>query len=261
MTPRALLGALALLALLATTATAAVTVWVPQQEMLGSLNGQTRWATASPSFFFHNGVANLPALPNVEAGSDPRTACNAAAAQWTAESALSYSDAGLTALTTTAVDAINLVTFADTPTNRSVSNGAIAVTTYFFNSAFQLADADIVFNPLMSFTTLGTAGLNDVQSVATHEFGHAFGLAHSPVSSATMFASIETDTDRARTLTRDDRAGILATYPTTAWFFEAGAISGTITKNGNPVYGAHVVARSIISGEVETGALSRQDGT
>ena len=227
----------------------------------GGCTGPLLVPGASATFFFNNLVNNVASLSNVENGSQLRAACNNAANQWADNSALSYTDGGLTSSTSTSNNGVNLVTFANTSANSSISMGTIAVTAFVFNSSCFFVDTDIVFNPAENHSTLGTAGFHDVQAVATHEFGHAFGLSHSSVSSATMFAGIPLGSQNTRSLSEDDIRGINHSYPTVPYVFQNGGVSGCITKNGNPVYGAHVVARDLITGRTTTSTLSNPDGS
>src|SRR5262249_13667418 len=70
--------------------------------------------------------------------------------------------------------------------------------------AGQLVKADIVFNPAVPYSTDGTSGtVQDLQTVATHEIGHFFGLDHSAVTRAAMFPFAP---DSLTTLSFDDAA-------------------------------------------------------
>jgi MYXO-CTERM domain-containing protein len=53
----------------------------------------------------------------------------------------------------------------------------------------------------------------DLQAVLTHETGHVFGLAHSPLKSAVMFSSDEGHDIRKRNISAEDVRGICAIYP------------------------------------------------
>jgi hypothetical protein len=57
-----------------------------------------------------------------------------------------------------------------------------------------------------------SSGFKDLQGIATHEYGHALGLGHSNVSTATMYASVISDGVPLRSLDPDDIAGVQAVY-------------------------------------------------
>ena len=51
-----------------------------------------------------------------------------------------------------------------------------------------IVDVDIMFNPAQTFATASPASSQfDLQSVATHEFGHLLGLDHSNIAHAVMY--------------------------------------------------------------------------
>jgi hypothetical protein len=60
--------------------------------------------------------------------------------------------------------------------------------------------------------TPGLLGWEDIQGVATHEYGHALGLAHSTDPDATMFGSSTPPNTNKRSIEADDIAGIQALY-------------------------------------------------
>ena len=111
--------------------------------------------------------------------------------------------------------------------------------------AGQIIKADIVFNPAVQFDTGGGTG-QDLQTVATHEIGHFFGLDHSAIARAVMYPFAPST---LTTLSYDDVAGISALYPKSTSDVAMGTISGTVTLNGSPVFGAHVSANSTTSTE------------
>lgn len=112
--------------------------------------------------------------------------------------------------------------------------------------AGQILHADVVFNPSTKFTTdrggSSDPGVQDLQTVATHELGHFFGLDHTGVVRGIMFPVAEQPSQV--NLSYDDVAGISALYPKTTADVFTGAISGLVTLNGTPVFGAHVFAES-----------------
>jgi hypothetical protein len=124
---------------------------------------------------------------------------------------------------------------------------AIAFTTTISGGpdAGQILDADILFNPNRDFSTEGAPGNEDLQTVATHEIGHLFGLGHSGVVRAAMFPFAPTN---ERTLSYDDVAAISALYPGPR-VVPTNAISGSVTLNNTGVFGAHVFAESQTTAE------------
>ncbi len=126
------------------------------------------------------------------------------------------------------------VTITTTATQIGASDGR-GGTTQFVG---QILDSDILFNPSQNFTTDTGAG-EDLQTVATHEVGHFYGLNHSGVARAMMFPYSPTN---QRLLSYDDVAGIATKYPNGAQ--ATGVIAGTVRLGGTGVFGAHVFAES-----------------
>jgi len=123
-----------------------------------------------------------------------------------------FAFAGFTTQTTNTLDGVNLVVFRN-----EISGSAIA-TTYSWSSGSRIVEADIVFwdGGFRFFT--GSAGCANgyyIEDVAAHEFGHALGLGHSNVAGATMFPSLSSCNQQARSLDPDDIAGVSAIYPST----------------------------------------------
>jgi Matrixin len=87
-------------------------------------------------------------------------------------------------------DGINLVTAAVTPENlrlfpRQAASPA-AVTRVFRDSRGGIAEADIVLNPFVRFSSDGSFDTFDLQDTLTHEIGHLLGLEHLPVWGSIM---------------------------------------------------------------------------
>lgn len=164
-------------------------------------------------------------------------------------------------------------------------DGTLAITSTTSTSG-QITQSFIIFNPHP--TTGGTsakpicftvgAAVNcptpnsdtqDLQTVATHEIGHFFGLDHSAVVRAMMFPQAPiTQQD----LSYDDAAGIVSLYPSSPPCSSTACISGTVSGPGGPVFGAHVFANSttaatdsILAGanirKGPIGTLTHPDGT
>ena len=69
-----------------------------------------------------------------------------------------------------------------------LGGGALAVTCSWFDGADAI-EFDMEFDPDWNWTTTDSNVLMDVQSVSTHEFGHALGLGHSADGGAVMYPS------------------------------------------------------------------------
>ncbi len=142
----------------------------------------------------------------------------------------------------------------------------------------EILDADIYFNPSDSGTSYatplaltGTPSAYDMESILTHEMGHALGFSHSAVWSAMMFPFAPTVGTFSGTrpsqaqpdapLGEDDRTGLRILYPDPSDTLRVGAVRGHIL-NANPlslpasppgvtgVFGSHVVAVDTASGAV-----------
>lgn len=158
-------------------------------------------------------------------------------------------------------DGVNLITFADTASTRSLVGDAVAVTFLFTRFSGALTDTDIVFNPRLRFSTEPDPTSFDIQGTLTHELGHAIGLDHTGVVGATMFATTTRGTSRIATLSSDDIAFARDIYPSTGDPASTGQIVGNVTFTfGIPVEGAHVVAVDPVK-NVLVGGLSAADGS
>ena len=126
------------------------------------------------------------------------------------------------------------------------STGALIESDIFFNAAFP-----------WSVAAAGETGRYDLESIALHEIGHFSGLGHSALgetelvgtggrrvlsAEAVMFPiAFAAGSISARTLKADDIAGISDLYPD-GDFATDGSLSGRVTKDGQPIFGAHVIA-------------------
>jgi hypothetical protein len=216
-------------------------------------------------------VRVTPGLSTDISGSADRDALEAALATWSSVPGASTRvylereqavEAGVN-------DGINAVEFS----NDSSLDGAsfVALTFLLVDADGSISEADILVNDRENgFTT--TAGSDvglDLETAMVKEFGKFLGLANSPVggfesdqtideTSAVMYALARGIGESARTLRADDIAGMHAAYPAAGTAF--GSISGTVTRGGSAVFGAHVVAHDPIQ-DILVGALTLPDGS
>jgi hypothetical protein len=160
-------------------------------------------------------------------------------------------------------DGVNALYFTSAP-GRSMDYGVIALTevTYYLNSG-QIAESDISFNDnLYLFTdqegdtgkSIGGRTAVYLRDVATHEAGHAFGLDHSIVNLSSL---IYTAFSGQYALSADDESAIRTIYPSTG---NRGSLVGTVMGRRGGIFGAHVEAINLATGNVESGALANSDG-
>lgn len=148
----------------------------------------------------------------------------------------------------------------------------LASTSFLVDSVTgELLESDILFNSTFAWSVAqaGEAGRFDLESIAVHEIGHLSGLGHSMIGETEPASSggrrvIAAETVMfpiaygagnisARTLRADDIAGISDVYPDGAFRENTGSVSGRVTKNGQGVFGAHVVAFNPATGTLTSG--------
>jgi hypothetical protein len=167
-----------------------------------------KWQDGQAEYYIN--PANLDVTPDAAIA-----AIQSGAAAWTNQTAAPFGFyyMGTTTGNTIANNGRNEVFF------RNESNGAAIATTYYWSSGTTALDADIVFwdGAYKFFTgSSGCSGGFYIEDVATHEFGHALGLAHSPVTDATMVSGTAYCGTYKRSLATDDQAGAEAVYTSVA---------------------------------------------
>jgi hypothetical protein len=258
----------------------AIFLTVPAQPAFAYLEFGTRvngrqvtlkWAQTPVRYF----VNSRSAIPGVSVD-DFQTAVGRAFAQWQAvpTSAIAYQFAGLTAGLPGEEDGLSTLGFR----NRPELDRVLASTNFLVDiSSGALLESDIFFNSSFSWSTApaGELGRFDLESIALHEIGHLSGLGHSALgetelregggrrvlgSEAVMFPiAFGAGTIAGRTLKADDIAGISDLYPDGDFTASTGSISGTVTKDGQPIFGAHIVAFDPATGSmVATFSLNAQ---
>ena len=180
-----------------------------------------------------------------------------------------------------------------TPANPSLGDGATVIgfqnrpeldrtlgaTSFLVDTTTgEIVEADIYFNSAFAWSVAGEGATNafDLESIALHEIGHLHGLAHSAMgetelraggrrviaAEAVMFPiAFASGNISGRTLKADDIAGLGDIYPAPSFTRETGSISGKITKGGQGVLGAHVVAFDMRTKKLVGGFSLSDDGS
>lgn len=232
---------------------------------------QVRWATTTINIALSTSLQSPQA--NIKAGSDSIGAARRALEHWEEAAGVQFVETvvGNQAISSAnQPDGVSLITIANTSENSAAFSGrdAPGFTRIFFNSQTgAISEADLVINPNQLFSTDGTTGTFDLESVLTHEIGHMLGLEHSAVIGATMQPRLARNgvyTLPARTmstLSSDDRLGVRSIYNPTSTSGATGSISGTLTfANASAVFGAHVFAIEASTGRVAAGNISLPNG-
>jgi len=164
-----------------------------------------------------------------------------------------------------AADGINAVYFTSAG-GRTLEWGVVALTeVLYFASSGQIAETDMAFNDSQfKFTAnAGDTGLSIggrtaiyLQDVATHEAGHVLGLDHSLVNLSSL---IYTAFNGQFSLSNDDTNAIKTIYPGGA--ANGASFTGSVRGTQGGIFGAHVVAINLGTGQVESGALAGSDGS
>ena len=249
-------------------AAAAMAIVVPPLNAylkLGTPVGNTtvtlQWKTMPARYYVTNtGVQNV-------SPDQFRAAIDASFSTWAQvpTSTFSATDAGFTSARPFDDDGASVLGFD----NRPDLDRVLGATTFIINTLTgEIVESDIFFNSAFPWSTssAGETGRYDLQSIATHEIGHFQGLGHSALgetelrsgggrrviaSGAVMFPiAFSAGNIVGRTLQPDDIAGVSDIYPDQNFRGTTGTISGRVTKNGQGVYGAHVIALSLTTGKM-----------
>jgi hypothetical protein len=206
---------------------------------------------------------------SITPSSDPAAALSAALGAWNAvaDSALRFAPLQETTLLNLSSDRQHIMLLVDSAETRSIVGSYLAITVWSYSLADgAITDTDIIFNPRVvdngkqvPFSTDHAAGTYDLQSVATHELGHAIGAGHSGVISSAMFQTTDAfgqfvsvvEATMQSVLTPDDVAFLLAAYPAPGAAERYGRLSGTVRFSG----GAGVKVPLVVAADPSTGVV------
>jgi hypothetical protein len=169
-------------------------------------------------------------------------------------------------------DGVNLLTISGSAENLLFlgknESGLPAATRVFFDRKGNITESDIVLNPTEQFSTDGTFGTFDLESVLIHEIGHLLGLPHIELSGATMHDSVPRNGLyglaylRSRTLSESDASMARVFYGEPSGTLDCcGSVTGTVTMpNGRPARGVEVFLESADNGRVHGQAKTDNTG-
>ena len=228
------------------------------------------WLTGRfPLVFQVDGNTAKGTIPNLEPGNDAMAAIKAAMAAWqdiaTASIRFEEPQIGFSE-SANSKDGINLITMADTPTNRALlggdkDTGTLALTKLVINvNTGRIIESDIIFNPQYSFSTNLAADTYDLQSILTHELGHALGCDHAVAQNDTMFHQINPGEFFQRHLSVDSIGFATSAYPMAAKVDQISSFGGRVTQEGAGVFGASVTAVELEHNLIYT-SLTEPDGS
>jgi hypothetical protein len=231
---------------------------------IGNSRIPLRWATMPVRYF----VSVRSTVPGVSVADFESTMARAFNTwQEVPTSAIRYNYGGLTVGRPGEDDGSSTLGFESHPEQDRV----LAATSFLVDRVTgALVESDIFFNTTFQWSVApgGETGRYDLESIALHEIGHFNGLGHSALgetelrdgggrrvlaAGSVMFPIAFTagsTVDRA--LKADDIAAISDLYPD-GDLPSKGSLSGRVTLNSTPLFGAHVIAFDPATGELVGG--------
>jgi Matrixin len=187
----------------ATLSCALVLAGVPQAYVLSG----HYWGTSAVNYFVNPSNRDMSQQAAI-------ASLQAAAANWSEQSTANvhFVYAGTTPGSSIVNNGKNEVFF------RNASKGSTGAETYWwYGSTGKLLDADMVIYDAGFKFFPGSSGCSSgiyLEDLATHEFGHALGVKHSSVTSATMYPTIPSWCSQSwRVLDADDVSAVQKAYP------------------------------------------------
>jgi hypothetical protein len=247
------IASLALVISLATTQATPVFAYLKFGVNINGRRVTLKWNQVPVKYYVSQG-----SVPGVNA-SQLQAAAGRAFGRWEAvpSASIAYQFGGFTAAPPLDDDGISTLGFLDRP---ELDRVLAATSLLVDDSSGVLIEADIFFNAAFpwSVASAGEAGKFDLETIALHEIGHLSGLGHSALGETELVASggrrvvaaeavmfpiaFPPGSTFDRTLRPDDVAGLSDLYPANGFNSTTGSLSGRVTRNGQGLLGAHVVA-------------------
>ena len=230
-----------------------------------------KWARTPVRYFVTDrGVPGVSSL-------DLQAALGRAFNTWQAvpTASITYQSVGFTSAQPFQDDGQNTIGFLQRPElDRVLASTSLLLD----NATGEIIESDIFFNSTFQWSVApsGEAGRFDLESVAIHEIGHMSGLGHSALgeteirpeggrrvvaAEAVMFPiAYPAGNVLDRSLRPDDVAGISDLYPDGGFDSATGSVSGSVTKSGRGLFGAHVIAFNPAAGVLVGGFTLNDQG-
>lgn len=234
-----------------------------------------RWRAGVIRLMISNSLAKSNS--NIKSDSDVAGALRRSIEAWQdaagIEFQIEFTDKQTVSPSGVAGDGVSIITIAQTPENvlffAKDAQTVSAKTRVFYNRKGAITEADVVLNPFQQFSTDGSFGTFDLQSVLTHEIGHLLGLRHSSVIGAVMFDHLGKNgvNDQvqftSRGLSDSDIASVREMYGTPDEFDDCcSAIAGKIiATNARLTKNIKVWAEDAETGRVAAQTEMASDGT
>ncbi len=219
-----------------------------------------KWTRTPVRYFISNRATTGVSAPQLEA------AVTRAFSSWEAvqTASVSYTFGGFTSSAPGEDDGRSTLGFLSEPALDRV----LASTSYVIDEVTgELLESDVFFNASFPWSASDAGERNrwDVESIALHEIGHLNGLGHSAIGEtegvsgdrrvvsigAVMFPiALGAGDISLRSLRPDDIAGVSDLYPAAGFTDNTGSISGRVTRRGQGVFGAHVLAFDVARGDL-----------
>lgn len=172
---------------------------------VGTTTSSQKWASPNVTYYVDSsGIGSMPDDADI-------SAVYQALAAWSTQpcSTFNFVDGGLRA----SDPGGNFVRFVHQAGQWGGPSGAIAYTARL-STAGVITSADIFVDDFsLEWSTKGDLQAFDLQSVLTHELGHALGLNHSANPTTTMYFAGQRGNTFFRSLSDDDIAGLCYLYP------------------------------------------------